>query len=76
MPRGDGRGPFAGGSGRGPGMGGGGGRGMGMGRGRRGNAGPGGNCICPACGEKVMHQAGVPCTSMSCPKCGMRMVRE
>jgi len=68
MPRRDGTGPF----GQGPGTG----RGMGMGRGRRGGAGPGGFCICPACGIKVAHQAGVPCTSMTCPKCGSRMVRE
>ena len=29
-----------------------------------------------ACGEKVPHQAGTPCASMNCPKCGVRMVRE
>jgi len=68
MPRGDGTGPF----GQGPGMG----RGMGMGRGKRGGAGAEGFCVCPACGEKVPHQAGVPCASMTCPKCGSRMVRE
>ena len=39
-------------------------------------AGPGGNCICPSCRAKVLHQAGVSCYSMSCPKCGIRMVRE
>ena len=66
MPFGDGTGPF------------GGGRGMGRGRGggNRPGAGPGGNCICPSCGEKVAHQAGVPCYSVNCPKCGTRMVRE
>ena len=68
MPRGDGTGPL----GQGPGMG----RGMGRGAGNRRGAGPGGNCVCPACGEKVVHQAGTPCSSMSCPKCGVRMVRE
>ncbi|MFA7652624.1 MAG: hypothetical protein WCY42_02480 [Candidatus Omnitrophota bacterium] len=52
------------------------GRGIGMGRGSRGNAGPGGNCVCPSCGEKVPHQAGTPCALMNCPKCGIRMVRE
>ena len=54
------------------------GRGMGMGRGRgmgRG-AGPGGYCICPSCGEKVIHRPGVPCNTVDCPKCGIRMVRE
>ena len=69
MPRGDGTGPM----GQVPGMGG--GMGMGRGRGRRGNAGPGGNCVCPSCGTKVTHQAGTPCASMTCPKCGIRMVR-
>ena len=85
MPFGDGTGP----GGQGPrtgrgrggrGMGGGGGQGRGMGRGRMGGnrpgAGPSGNCICPSCGEKVLHQAGVPCYSLNCPKCGIRMVRE
>ncbi len=74
MPRGDGTGPL----GQGPGMGRGMGRGGGRGRmkGNRSGAGPGGNCVCPACGIKVQHQAGVPCYSVSCPKCGTRMVRE
>ncbi|MFA5410881.1 MAG: hypothetical protein WC321_03365 [Candidatus Omnitrophota bacterium] len=53
------------------------GRGRGrMSGGRLGAAGPGGNCVCPGCGTKVAHQAGIPCSSMSCPKCGIRMVRE
>ena len=68
MPRGDGTGPM----GQGPGMG----RGMGRGVGNRQGLGPKGNCACPACGEKVIHQAGTPCASMNCPKCGVRMVRE
>ena len=35
-------------------------------------------CICPMCGEKQLHQPGVPCRSVNCPKCGtaMRMPRE
>ena len=74
MPFGNGTGPFGQGSGKGRG------RGRGAGRGRMGGnrpgAGPGGNCICPSCGAKVLHQAGVSCYSMSCPKCGIRMVRE
>ena len=74
MPRGDGTGPFGQGSGTGRGMGKGGGRGR-MGGNRQG-AGPGGNCICPSCGTKVIHQAGTPCASMNCSKCGIRMVRE
>ena len=68
MPRGDGTGPM----GQGSGMG----RGMGRGMGNRLGAGPGGSCVCPACGEKVIHQAGTPCALMNCPKCGIRMVRE
>ncbi len=40
------------------------------------NAGPGGSCVCPNCGEKVPHQRGVPCNSVNCPKCGSTMVRE
>jgi len=65
MPRGDGTGPP---SGRGP-------RGGRMG-GSRPGAGPGGTCICPSCGEKVLHKLGTPCYALSCPKCGTKMVRE
>ena len=69
MPRGDGTGP----SGQGPGTG----RGMGgSGTGRGFGAGPDGYCVCPACGEKVPHQRGVPCYGLKCPKCGAAMVRE
>jgi len=68
MPRGDGTGPL----GQGPGMG----RGRGKGGGNRQGAGPGGNCVCSACGTKVPHQLGMPCASMNCPKCGIMMVRE
>jgi hypothetical protein len=76
MPRGDGTGPLGQGpgTGRGRGMG----RGAGMGRmgGNRPGAGPGGACVCPACGERVPHQAGTPCALINCPKCGVKMVRE
>ena len=73
MPGGDGRGPLGQDPGRGKGMGrsGGGGR---MG-GNRPGAGPGGSCVCPSCGMKVSHQAGVPCYSVNCPKCGTKTVR-
>ncbi|RPJ69973.1 MAG: hypothetical protein EHM20_15880, partial [Alphaproteobacteria bacterium] len=69
MPRGDGAGS--------------GGRGAGRGQGRgfqsggttnsslRGQgAGTGGFCVCPGCGSKIEHQAGIPCTEVKCPKCG------
>jgi hypothetical protein len=68
--------------GQGPGgggrAGGGQGRGAGRGQGRGGGfrAGPGGFCICPACGHKVAHQQGVPCFEVKCPQCGTVMTRE
>jgi len=74
MPRGNGTGPFGLGPGTGRGLGRGGGRGK-MG-GNRPGAGPGGECICPACGATVPHQAGILCSQVSCPKCGSRMVRK
>jgi len=68
---GDGAGPF----GQGPGTG----RGMGRGGGRRRmgrkGLGPGKYCICPNCGRRLPHQAGIPCNSINCPACGARMVR-
>ncbi len=71
MPRGDGTGPAGGGGGfgGGRGMGRGGGRGTGMG------LGPQGSCVCPNCGYSVPHQAGSPCYSIKCPKCGTQMIR-
>ena len=50
----------------------------GGGRGRMGGpyaAGPGGYCVCPNCGFKTAHQAGVPCNNVKCRKCGAIMVR-
>jgi len=74
MPRGDGTGPY----GQGPGTGRGLGRGGGRGRmdGNRPGAGPSGNCVCPSCGTKIAHQAGVPCYDVGCPECGAKMIRE
>ena len=78
MPRGDGTGPMGAGPGTGRGLG---GRGMGMGRsqgrGRMGGfaLGPGGNCVCPACGKTVPHQQGLPCSQVKCPACGAAMTR-
>ncbi len=73
MPRGDGTGPRGQGSGTGRGTGRG---GAGQGRGGGFAAGPGGNCVCPNCGEKAPHQIGKPCYEQQCPKCGYTMARE
>ncbi len=66
------------GAGRGAGGGGGQGAGRGAGRGRQGGfaQGPGGNCVCPACGETAPHMRGTPCSEQKCPKCGAQMTRE
>ncbi len=60
---------------RGFGAGGGAGRGSGRGRGGGMGLGPGGECVCPACGERVPHTRGVPCYQQKCPKCGSPMTR-
>jgi hypothetical protein len=39
-------------------------------------AGPGGYCVCKACGYREAHVAGSPCSDKSCPKCGTNLVRE
>jgi len=67
------------GKGKGRGQGRGSGRGQGQGPGRMGGpkaAGPGGSCVCPACGHKAPHQVGQPCNDVKCPKCGTAMARE
>lgn len=52
----------------------------GGGRGRMGGdkpgSGPGGNCVCPACGATVPHTRGIPCMTRKCPKCGARMTKQ
>ena len=50
-------------------------RGMG-GKGRHLKSGPSGNCICPKCSYTVEHQVGIPCNSMLCPHCNIRLIRE
>lgn len=67
---------YAKGSGMGGGGGAGGGPGRGGGRGGGFRLGPGGFCLCPACGHKVPHRQGVPCFEEKCPKCGATMTRE
>jgi len=52
------------------------GRAMGRGMRRGQGAGPGGYCVCPSCGEKVTHKPGVPCNTVACPECGVRLIRE
>jgi hypothetical protein len=75
-PPGGGRGRRGGGGGRGQGMGAGRGRGGGRMGGNRPGAGPAGNCLCPNCGKKTPHQAGIPCYTQNCPECGTQMIRE
>ncbi len=43
-----------------------------MGQGAR----AGGFCVCPKCGFRKPHQAGVPCMDERCSQCGSVMVRE
>ncbi|MDY6800273.1 MAG: hypothetical protein SVU94_03505 [Bacteroidota bacterium] len=47
-----------------------------QGRNKGGAFGPGGYCVCAKCGEKILHQQGVKCTSIKCPQCGHTMIRE
>lgn len=70
--------PMRGGGGCGNGMGRGRGRGMGRSKKINGNFLQGKDefCICPICGEKQQHRLGIPCRSVTCPKCGSIMVRE
>ncbi len=53
-------------------------RGRGGRRGGRfhGGRGVSGFCICPKCDYKIEHAAGVPCGSLLCPHCNIRMIRE
>ncbi len=38
--------------------------------------GPGGWCVCPKCGYKVVHQRGVPCSTLECPNCKINLERR
>lgn len=38
--------------------------------------GPGGYCVCPKCGYKAIHERGVPCSALECPKCKINLIRK
>lgn len=38
--------------------------------------GPGGYCVCSRCGYKIIHERGVPCSQLLCPKCKINLVRK
>jgi hypothetical protein len=76
MPRENGTGPPGQGSGTGRGAE----RSSGPGRGRMGGnqagSGIGGECVCPLCGTTTPHERGIPCNTITCPKCGARMIKK
>mgnify|MGYP000193379820 CR=1 FL=1 len=43
---------------------------------RRHDMGTGGYCVCPKCGDKLLHNRGIPCQEERCSKCGAKMLRE
>lgn len=42
---------------------------------RAAGLGPGGSCVCQACGFQVPHEQGIPCIQVRCPRCGQPMDR-
>lgn len=38
--------------------------------------GPGGYCVCPKCGYQALHQKGIPCPTIKCPKCKISLIRK
>jgi cation diffusion facilitator family transporter len=38
--------------------------------------GPGGHCVCPQCGYEIPHKSGVPCPTLECPKCRIKLTRK
>ncbi len=39
-------------------------------------SGPSGSCVCPKCGYKILHQRGIPCSSLVCPNCNINLERK
>jgi len=38
--------------------------------------GPGGYCVCPKCGYKIIHGRGDPCSALECPNCKIKLIRK
>ena len=38
--------------------------------------GPSGYCVCEKCNYKVLHQKGIPCSTLRCPTCNINLKRE
>jgi len=38
--------------------------------------GPGDYCVCLKCNYKIPHKRGIPCPTLECPKCKIKLVRE
>lgn len=34
------------------------------------------SCICPICGYNIVHERGVPCRSIICPKCHVALIPD
>jgi cation diffusion facilitator family transporter len=43
---------------------------------RAAGRGPGGDCVCPKCGYRRIHERGVPCSSIKCPNCRVSLERK
>jgi DNA-directed RNA polymerase subunit RPC12/RpoP len=52
------------------------GKGDGRGRNNGGAFGNGGYCVCLKCGKRVPHERGAKCTTVECPNCGHRLIRD